>query len=180
MGKTAIRFVIGVISVGIFSWIIIFGFLKKNYSWKWYKTTNSTPLEINAFISNPNLFPLWMKNFKTSRKVKDTVNQSRSIYLIEIEDEEENFQVIFIHDQKSAPDTIYQSYEHPFYNIKLAIITQKKEEDKSHFFLNLQGADIIHRVLSPFFFFGVLQDYKEQYDKAIDELNSRQLKRDAN
>ncbi|NBC04268.1 MAG: hypothetical protein GVY20_11250 [Bacteroidetes bacterium] len=179
MYKTAIKFVIGVVGGGIFSWIIIFGFVKEDYSWEWSKTTNSTPSEINAFISNPNFFPLWMKNFKTSRKVRDTVSAKRNIFLIEIEDEEENFQVIFIHDQKSAPDTIYQTYEHPFYNINVEIITQKEETDKTHFFLNLQGRNFAHRLLSPFFFFSVLQDYKEHYDKAFDKMSSGHLKRNA-
>jgi len=172
--------VIGVVVVGIFSWIIIFGFVKKNYSWEWSRTTNSTPSEINAFISNPHFFPFWMENFKTSRKVRDTVSANRNIFLIEVEDEEENFQVIFIHDHKSAPDTIYQSYEHPFYNINVQIIPPKEETGKTHFFLNLQGASFFHRVLSPFFFFSVLQDYKEHYDKAIDEMSSGRLKSNAN
>ena len=176
MNKSKIKVVIGFVLVVIFSWLIIFGFLKKNYSRGWSKTTKATPSEINTFLSNPNFYPLWMNNFKNSRKVRDTAIQNRSIYLLEIEDEEESFQVIFVHDQNSTPDTIFQSYEHPFYNLKLTLVTPKYNTNKIQLFLNLQGEDFLHRVLSPFFSISVLQEHKKIYNRAIDKINSKVLK----
>jgi hypothetical protein len=176
MNKTTIKVVIGFALVVIFSWISIFGFLKKNYTLDWSKTTKATPSEINSFLSNPNLIPLWMPNFKNSRKVRDTAIQNRSIYLLEIEDAEESFQVIFVHDQNSTPDTIFQFYEHPFYNLKLTLLTPKDDTNKIQLLLNLEGEDFIHRILSPFFSLSILQEYKEKYDRAIDKINSKVLK----
>ena len=169
MVRKVIVYGIGSILVLCGLWFVYFGFIHTEFSREKMFSAAGNSERSYSYLTNPNLFPQWIKGFERSRRVTSSNETVEMIHLLNIQDEGESFQVIFTSTATQKPRLLHQKVEHPFYIVESNIEFDEVGSDSTNVYLNLtiEGDGVMERVLSPFFAGHVLDEYENQYDRAL-------------
>ncbi len=169
MIKKVIAYGIGALIVLFGLWIVYFGFIKTEFSREKMFSTPANSEGVYRYLTNPNMFPQWIKGFERSRRVTSPSSTEEMIYLLDIQDEGESFQVIFTSTTTQKTKVLHHKAEHPFYIIEVNIEFDEVGVDSTnvHLDLNIRGDGVMERILSPLFVANVLDEYQNQYDRAL-------------
>jgi hypothetical protein len=93
----------------------------------------------------------------------------RSIYLVSIEEDGEEYKVIYSTEIQREQRQLLQIIEHPFYemNTKMEVIPNSNSEQIISIEFRIRGEGFLSRLLAPFYIFQVVEEYKKQYKLAV-------------
>lgn len=169
MIRKVFSWIFGLFLIASISWIAVFGFIKTNFSGQIQVSSSNDLEEIYDYITNPNLFPEWIQGYSRSQRVTSPSDVIKSIYLVSIEEDGEEFKVIYTTENKREQRQLLQKVEHPFYemNAKMKLTQNTNSEQTILIELRVTGEGFVSQLLAPFYISEVLEDYKKQYQLAI-------------